>query len=227
MALAAACAAALAGPALAAKDDVVLISRATGPAGAPVTRPRSRPSISDAERVAFSSDANNLSADDDNGVANIFVRDLVANTTTLVSRASGSGARPRARPRSTRTSRATATGSSSGREPTTSRPTTTTASPTSSCATWSPTRPRWSAARPAPGARPRPILALAAAAAALLSAPALAAKDDVVLISRATGPAGTPVERQRDRALDLGERRPGRLQQRRRQHLGRGRQRRP
>ena len=47
--------------------------------------------------------------------------------------------------------------------------------------------------------RPRLVsLALAAAAAAVLAAPALGAKDDVVLISRATGGAGAPVD---DRAF--------------------------
>jgi Tol biopolymer transport system component len=141
----------LAAPALGAKDDVLLISRATGPAGAPADLTSSNPSISaggdrvaftslatnlsaehgpgmdifvreagssvttlvsrasgaagpaadddsrdpaisgDGRFVAFESDADNLSTDDDNGVANIFVRDLVANTTTLVSRATGAG----------------------------------------------------------------------------------------------------------------------------------------
>ena len=48
------------------------------------------PSISaDGRYVAFTSHANNLSPDDDNSVYNVFVRDLVTNTTTLVSRASG------------------------------------------------------------------------------------------------------------------------------------------
>jgi Tol biopolymer transport system component len=39
--------------------------------------------------VAFQSDADNLSTDDDNSFENVFVRDTQANTTTLVSRASG------------------------------------------------------------------------------------------------------------------------------------------
>lgn len=70
-----------------------LVSRATGAAGAPGAGARSTdPSISGGGRfVAFESDANNLSADDDNGVQNIFVRDLLANTTSLVSRAPGPG----------------------------------------------------------------------------------------------------------------------------------------
>ncbi len=151
LALAAVAAAVLAAPALAAKDDVILISRATGPTGAPGDVFSSNPSISangdrvaftssatnlspedtpgpsifvreagsnvttlasrapgaggaaadddsrdpaisgDGRYVAFESDADNLSTDDDDGVANIFVRDLVANTTILVSRATGTG----------------------------------------------------------------------------------------------------------------------------------------
>ena len=84
------CAVALAAPALGAKDDVVLFSRATGPAGAPADARASSPSISaGGERVAFDSIADNLSAEDDNGVTNIFVRDAAANTTVLVSRATG------------------------------------------------------------------------------------------------------------------------------------------
>jgi Tol biopolymer transport system component len=48
------------------------------------------PSISaDGRYVAFYSDADNLSDDDVNSVSNVFVRDTVANTTTLVSRQSG------------------------------------------------------------------------------------------------------------------------------------------
>ena len=47
------------------------------------------PSISaDGRRVAFRSDANSLS-DQDNDYSNVFVRDLDANTTTYVSRAGG------------------------------------------------------------------------------------------------------------------------------------------
>jgi Tol biopolymer transport system component len=93
LALAASAAALPAAPALAAKDDVVLISRATGPSGAPADDRASEPSISrDGDRVAFVSEANNLSTDDDNAVfSNVFVRDAGANTTTLVSRAPGRG----------------------------------------------------------------------------------------------------------------------------------------
>ncbi|MGH2989642.1 MAG: hypothetical protein ACRDMA_07230 [Solirubrobacterales bacterium] len=45
----------------------------------------------DGRRVAFASRADNLSGADDNDLENIFVRDLQANTTTLVSRAAGAG----------------------------------------------------------------------------------------------------------------------------------------
>ena len=90
LALAAVGAGALASPALAAKDDVVLISRATGPAGAPVDASAFSPAITaSGERVAFESVADNLSAEDDNGVTNIFVRDAAANTTVLVTRETG------------------------------------------------------------------------------------------------------------------------------------------
>ena len=144
---------ALAAPALAAKDDVVLISRATGPAGAPVDATAAISSASaSGDQVAFDTDANNISAEDNNAFTerlrprrrdqrdhlrqprhgrrwdrrrrqlagpvhlrqrarrglrverrqpvdrgqqrrsrNVFVRDLAAGTTTLVSRATGPG----------------------------------------------------------------------------------------------------------------------------------------
>ena len=41
--------------------------------------------------MAFGSDANNLAADDDNAVGNIFLRDLDESTTALMSRATGAG----------------------------------------------------------------------------------------------------------------------------------------
>ena len=92
LALAAAAAALLSAPALAAKDDVVLISRATGPAGTPVNANAIEPSISaSGARVAFSSDADNISDEDDNAVRNVFVRDAATNVTTLASRATGAG----------------------------------------------------------------------------------------------------------------------------------------
>ena len=69
---------------------LTLASRATGAAGAAGTDGSSDASISaDGRYVAFSSVADNLSAEDDNLSTNVFVRDLQANTTTLVTRASG------------------------------------------------------------------------------------------------------------------------------------------
>jgi Tol biopolymer transport system component len=69
-----------------------LVSRADGPAGAPADATPFQPSISsDGRVVAFESAANNLSSEDDNAVTNIFARDAVSGTTTLVSRASGPG----------------------------------------------------------------------------------------------------------------------------------------
>jgi TolB protein len=66
-----------------------LISRATGAAGLGGDDNSFNPSVSTNGRVAFQSNANNLSTADDNFQINIFVRDAVANTTTLVSRAGG------------------------------------------------------------------------------------------------------------------------------------------
>ena len=56
-------------------------------------QPRLRdPSMSaDGRRVAFDSDATNLASRDRNHATDVFVRDLRAHTTTLVSRASGAG----------------------------------------------------------------------------------------------------------------------------------------
>jgi Tol biopolymer transport system component len=60
--------------------------------GADVDGDSEEPSISaDGRYVAFTSTATNLVTGDINGVADIFVRDLVANTTTLASRATGAG----------------------------------------------------------------------------------------------------------------------------------------
>jgi TolB protein len=90
LALAAAAAGALVAPALAAKDDVVLISRATGPAGAPVDATAAISSASaSGEQVAFDTDADNISAEDNNAFRNVFVRDVPTNATTFVSRATG------------------------------------------------------------------------------------------------------------------------------------------
>lgn len=68
--------------------QLTLVSRANGPAGA-VAEYASSPSISaDGRYVAFVSFAKGLSPDASTE-AQVFVRDLVANTTTLVSRVSG------------------------------------------------------------------------------------------------------------------------------------------
>ncbi len=67
-----------------------LVSRASGAAGAPAQGGSGHPSISaDGRRVAFTSDAWNLSPDKCNPARGIFVRDLAKNTTTLVSRNDG------------------------------------------------------------------------------------------------------------------------------------------
>ena len=74
-------------------NTVTLVSRASGAAGAAADAGAYTPSISDGgRRVSFTSDANNLSADDNDAYQGIFVRDLTANTTTLASRAGGAGA---------------------------------------------------------------------------------------------------------------------------------------
>jgi len=79
----------LAAPASAAKDDLELVSRAAGAAGAKGNDQSSTPAISaDGRFVAFESQASNLHPDDPDG-GDVFVRDLEADTTTLVSRATG------------------------------------------------------------------------------------------------------------------------------------------
>jgi Tol biopolymer transport system component len=71
-------------------DTITLVSRADGPAGAKANGPSARPVISaDGRFVAFISAASNLHSDDHDGTFDVFVRDLEANTTTLVSRADG------------------------------------------------------------------------------------------------------------------------------------------
>ncbi len=69
---------------------ITLVSRATGAAGAVGDGFSSDPSISaDGSFVAFQSDADNLDPDSNDAVTDVFVRDLLSNTTTLVSRATG------------------------------------------------------------------------------------------------------------------------------------------
>jgi TolB protein len=79
-----------AGPAFGAKDDTELVSRASGRAGAPGDAASAAASLSrDGRFVAFVSEADNMSAEDDDGVVDVYVRDLVSQRTILVSRASG------------------------------------------------------------------------------------------------------------------------------------------
>jgi Tol biopolymer transport system component len=76
-----------------AAGTTTLVSRATGLNGAAAGGSSRDASISaDGRLVAFASDANDLSGEDDDGVTNVFVRDLVAGTTTLVSRATDGAA---------------------------------------------------------------------------------------------------------------------------------------
>jgi len=68
----------------------ILVSRATG-AGAKGGAASSRPSISKTGRyVAFDSVATNLHGDDADALPDVYVRDVVASTTVLASRATGS-----------------------------------------------------------------------------------------------------------------------------------------
>jgi Tol biopolymer transport system component len=79
----------LAAPARAAKDDLVLVSRANGTAGVSGDDEAGGASISaDGRFVAFASAADNLS-DEDGQFIDVFVRNVQTHTTTLVSRASG------------------------------------------------------------------------------------------------------------------------------------------
>lgn len=72
----------------AATYDTTIVSRASGAGGAAATGDAGAPSISaDGRFVAFSSTADNLSDQDSDAYSNVYVRDLQAGTTTLVSRA--------------------------------------------------------------------------------------------------------------------------------------------
>src|SRR4051812_17396177 len=72
-----------------------LVSRASGGNGANGNGLSLDPSISASGRyVAFASNATNLTADPTAGSLHVFVRDLVANTTELVSRAAGPAGAP-------------------------------------------------------------------------------------------------------------------------------------
>ncbi|MGD9697267.1 MAG: hypothetical protein AB7V42_16590 [Thermoleophilia bacterium] len=99
LAAAAAAGAVLALPAAAAPGDIELVSRAT--AGAPGDAASQQPSVSaDGRFVAFSSDATNLTAEDDHTVTDVFVRDRQTGATELISRASGVAGAPAAGERS-------------------------------------------------------------------------------------------------------------------------------
>jgi Tol biopolymer transport system component len=72
-----------------AANDVILVSRASGAHGAAGDNGSAGPSVSsDGRFVTFQSRADNLSDEDNDAVINVYVRDLEAATTTLVSRAS-------------------------------------------------------------------------------------------------------------------------------------------
>jgi hypothetical protein len=74
-------------------NTATLASRASGAGGAKGNGNSWRPAISaDGRFVAFRSGATNLSPDDGDATEDVFVRDLQANTTTLVSRATGPAA---------------------------------------------------------------------------------------------------------------------------------------
>lgn len=74
--------------------ETILVSRAGGADGAKGDGPSFGPSVSaDGRYVAFTSRATNLHPDDADGVQDVFVRDLQTHETSLVSRASGSGAK--------------------------------------------------------------------------------------------------------------------------------------
>ena len=71
-------------------NTTLLVSRATGVAGAKGNGLSNSPSISaDGRYVSFNSQATNLSPDDADTTTDVYVRDLLTNTTELASRASG------------------------------------------------------------------------------------------------------------------------------------------
>ncbi len=75
-----------------------LVSRATGAGGAPANDSSDRAEISPSGRyVVFQGRGDNLVGDDNDGVTNIFLRDLDESTTALASRAHGAGRRGRRR----------------------------------------------------------------------------------------------------------------------------------
>lgn len=71
-------------------NTTTLVSRADGADGVKGDNPSSFPAISaDGDSVAFESSSTNLHTDDTDSATDVFVRDLQAGTTTLVSRAEG------------------------------------------------------------------------------------------------------------------------------------------
>ncbi len=84
-------------------NQTELVSRATGASGVKGNSGSQRPSISpDGRYVAFQTVAANLDPDDADGLFDIYVRDTLANTTTLVSRATGAAASRATPPRLSR-----------------------------------------------------------------------------------------------------------------------------
>ena len=74
----------------AAKDDTMLVSVTTGVEGTPGNDMSSSPAVSaDGRLVAFESNASNLDPADSDNSLDVFVRDVQAGTTILVSRATG------------------------------------------------------------------------------------------------------------------------------------------
>lgn len=73
-----------------ATNTATLVSRASGPTGAPADDSSAGPVVSDDGRyIAFCSDARNLDAAATDGAQQVYVRDTRTDTTTLISRASG------------------------------------------------------------------------------------------------------------------------------------------
>ena len=131
--------------------DTTLVTR--GAAGAVADDSSRSPSTSaDGRYVAFASTADNLDPDSDDSFEDVFVRDLQANTTTLVSRATGAtGAVGDGTPPSPR-SPPTAATSPSARTPTTSTPNPTTSERRLRPRPARPTPRLWSAVPPAAAA---------------------------------------------------------------------------
>ena len=74
-------------------NTTTLVSRSGGASDAVGNKYSYEPSIdADGNRVAFTSNATNLSAADTNSATDIYIHDVAANNTSLISRASGGGA---------------------------------------------------------------------------------------------------------------------------------------